>query len=101
MKNIKTKEIRKNYFVVVADTERFGEQEVMFEGISFEECAEWIKANTKEQKKTLWAVKIQFKGEEKYQWVCVRSKDSLTASKRVWNLGYNNGTWFYGETPIA
>lgn len=101
MKNIRIKEIRENYYVVVADTERFGEQEVLFEGISFEECAAWIKENTKAQKKALWAVKISFKNSNEYQWICVRSKDSKTAFNRVWNMGYNNGTWFHGETEIA
>lgn len=101
MKNIKIKEIRQNYYVVVADTERFGAQEIVFEGISFEECAKWVKAHVKEQKKALWAVKVESKVTKNLSWICVRSKDSTTAANRVWATGYNNGFWFYKAVAIA
>ena len=42
MENIKIKELRKNYYVVVADTKEFGEQQVIFEGISAGECLHYI-----------------------------------------------------------
>jgi len=101
MKNIIIKEIKSNYYVVLADTERFGKQEIMFEGMSFDECTEWIKANTKPQKKALWAIKVEGMATKSVRWICVRSKDRVTASNRVWTMGYNNGYWFYGGEKIA
>lgn len=101
MKNIRIKQIRNNYYMVIADTERFGANQIVFEGISFEECANWIKTNVKAQKKVLWAVKVQSDATKNVSWVCVRSKDRHTAFNRVWKMGYNNGYSFYGETAIA
>lgn len=45
MENIKIKHERKNYWQVIADTERFGKQEILFEGIKLEECLEYIRKN--------------------------------------------------------
>ena len=101
MKDIKIKKNRGNYYVVYATTEQFGEQEIMFEGISFEECAEWIKANTKPQKKSLWAVEVENKASKNKSWVIVRSTDTTTAWNRVWRMGYNNGFWFGNSIKIA
>lgn len=94
MKDIRIKKIRENYYIVTATTERFGKDEIMFEGISLEECLEWIRANTKPQKKALWAVSIQSKVTKNMYWVVVRSTDTTTAWNRVWRMGYNNGFWF-------
>lgn len=46
MENIKIKHDRRNYWQVIADTERFGEQEILFEGIKFEECIKYIEENS-------------------------------------------------------
>lgn len=100
MKNIRIKQIRNNYFQVLADTERFGQNEILFEGISYDECASFIRENTKPQKKPMWAVEVQSKVTRKIHWVVVISKDSWTAFKRVWNMGYNNGFYFYKRTQI-
>lgn len=43
MKNIRIEVMRDNYITVTADTKRFGENEVMFEGNTFEQCFEYIK----------------------------------------------------------
>ena len=50
MENIKIEARRVNeedkttdYIVVIADTERFGIQEVMFEGNTFDQCFDYIK----------------------------------------------------------
>lgn len=47
MKNITIERTNNNTYVVYADTERFGKHEIMFEGISEEECKAFIK-NVKE-----------------------------------------------------
>jgi len=38
MTNIKINKVRDNYFTVVANTERFGDNEIMFEGTTEREC---------------------------------------------------------------
>lgn len=43
MKNITITVERDNYIVVTADTERFGKNEVMFEGNTFNQCFDYIK----------------------------------------------------------
>lgn len=43
MKNIRIEYVRENYIVVKADTERFGKNEVMFEGNTFNQCFEYCK----------------------------------------------------------
>lgn len=45
MKNIKIERVRKGYWIVKADTERFGIQEIMFEGIRREECRDYVRNN--------------------------------------------------------
>lgn len=45
MENIKIKHDMRNYWYVVADTKRFGKQEILFEGISAEECLRYIRKN--------------------------------------------------------
>lgn len=42
MKNIKIERIESGTYVVKADTERFGEQEIMFESYSEAECVQYI-----------------------------------------------------------
>jgi hypothetical protein len=101
MKEIRIKKVRENYFVVIASSERFGADEIMFEGISLEECTEWIKANTKPQKKALWAVMVECKTTRSIKWIVVRSQDSWTAFNRVWRMGFNNGYWFGKGIRIA
>lgn len=56
MEKIKIKHTRKNYWQVVADTERFGEQEILFEGIKFEECINYIH---REQGRSPYTAEIQ------------------------------------------
>lgn len=46
MRNIEIEVLRENYIVVRADTERFGENEVMYEGNTFEQCFDYIKRET-------------------------------------------------------
>ena len=48
MRNIEIEVLRENYIVVRADTERFGENEVMFEGNTFEQCFDYIKRETEQ-----------------------------------------------------
>ena len=52
MKNIKIVVKRNNYIVVIADTFRFGKNEVMFEGNTFNQCFDYVKRET--GKKKLW-----------------------------------------------
>lgn len=91
MKNIRINNPRKNYYTVVADTDEFGINEVMFEGISLEECIAYIKANTKAQKKPLWAVGVETERTHRRHYVVVRSRDASTAWNQVYRHGYNNG----------
>ena len=46
MKNFRIEALRNNYMVVKADSERFGKQEIMFEGNTFNQCFEYIKRVT-------------------------------------------------------
>ena len=46
MKNIKVVVLDKDYIVVKADTERFGDDEIMYEGNTFKECFEYITRET-------------------------------------------------------
>lgn len=46
MKNIEIEVMRENYIVVRADTERFGKNEVMYEGNTFDQCFDYIKRET-------------------------------------------------------
>jgi hypothetical protein len=43
MQNIRIEVLRDNYIVVKADTLRFGNNEIMFEGNTFDDCFEYIK----------------------------------------------------------
>ena len=43
MKNIRIVVKGDNYIVVIADTNRFGKNEVMFEGNTFNQCFDYIK----------------------------------------------------------
>lgn len=43
MENIRIQVLRENYIVVTADTDRFGNGEVMFEGNTFDQCFDYIK----------------------------------------------------------
>ncbi len=43
MENIKIEVIRDNYIVVKATTKRFGKNEIMFEGNTFNQCFKYIK----------------------------------------------------------
>lgn len=43
MENIVIEFVRDNYIVVKADTKRFGNREVMFEGNTFDQCFDYIK----------------------------------------------------------
>lgn len=43
MKNIIIEVKADNYIVVIADTKRFGNNEVMFEGNTFDQCFDYIK----------------------------------------------------------
>ena len=101
MKDIRIKKIRENYYIVTATTERFGKDEIMFEGISLEECIEWIRANTKPQKKALWAVPVKGKATGNESWIVVRSTDTRTAFNQVWRMGFNNGYWFWSPKKVA
>ena len=46
MNNIEIEVMRENYIVVRADTERFGANEVMYEGNTFDQCFDYIKRET-------------------------------------------------------
>ena len=50
MKNIIIEAQRPDYIIVKADTFRFGKNEVMFEGNTFEQCFNYIKKETHKQK---------------------------------------------------
>lgn len=43
MKNIKIKKTDRGYYTVVADTQKFGTNEILFEGRNIEECKNYIK----------------------------------------------------------
>ena len=43
MENIRIEVKADNYIVVIADTKRFGNNEVMFEGNTFDQCFDYIK----------------------------------------------------------
>lgn len=53
MKNIRIEYVRENYIVVKADTERFGKNEVMFEGNTFNQCFEYCKRELGKDKLSL------------------------------------------------
>lgn len=46
MKNIRIEVKAENYITVTADTERFGPDEILFEGNTFSQCFEFIKRET-------------------------------------------------------
>lgn len=46
MTNFRIEALRDNYMIVKADSERFGKQEVMFEGNTFNQCFDFIKRET-------------------------------------------------------
>lgn len=46
MKNIRIEMKSKNYIVVIADTKRFGKNEVVFEGNTFNQCFDYVKRET-------------------------------------------------------
>ena len=50
MNNIRIEVKSENYIVVIADTARFGWNEIMFEGNTFEQCFEYIKRETGKEK---------------------------------------------------
>ena len=43
LENINIIAIRSDYMIVKADSQRFGEQEVMFEGNTFDQCFDYVK----------------------------------------------------------
>lgn len=43
IRNIRIEVKRDNYIVVIADSERFGKDEVMFEGNTFDQCFDYLK----------------------------------------------------------
>ena len=43
MNNIRIQMVNENYIVVIADSERFGRNEVMYEGNCFDECLDYCK----------------------------------------------------------
>ena len=47
MKNIKIERIRRGYWIVKADTKRFGIQEIMFEGHNRDLCRDYVRRNKK------------------------------------------------------
>lgn len=46
MKNIRVEVVRDNYITVTADTERFGDDAIMYEGSTFRACFDYIKRET-------------------------------------------------------
>ena len=48
--NFRIEALRDNYMIVKADSERFGKQEVMFEGNTFTQCFDYIKKITGKDK---------------------------------------------------
>lgn len=50
MQNIKIEVMDDNYIVVRADTMRFGDDAVMFEGNTFDQCFDYIKRETGREK---------------------------------------------------
>lgn len=45
IENIKFKKNSCGGWLVIGDTERFGKQEILFEGINFEECIQYLEKN--------------------------------------------------------
>lgn len=54
MKKVRIKKIHSNYSVVIADTERFGKDEIMFEGSSDIACLRWCVKNNVDHTKIRW-----------------------------------------------
>ena len=50
MKNIRIEAKRDDYIVVIADSIRFGKNEVMFEGNTFGQCFDYIKREVRRDK---------------------------------------------------
>lgn len=50
MKNVTLEKVSKTYYLVRATTDRFGENEIMFEGISIDDCLNYITRNASLQK---------------------------------------------------
>lgn len=71
MENIKIKHDKRNYWYVVADTKRFGEQEILFEGINAEECLNYIRKN---QSKAVYTMEIMDAWNERKIWLIKYSK---------------------------
>lgn len=90
MENIKIKHTRRNYWQVVADTERFGEQEILFEGIKFEECINFIEEN---QGNSPYTAEIQDAWNNRKIWLVKYTKcrhysiNQMLAGKKI-NKGY-------------
>ncbi len=57
MTNIKIKPLGVNYYVVIADSERFGDGQIMFEGISYDECLDYIEKNIKVPEPSYYVIK--------------------------------------------
>lgn len=55
MRNFKIEKVHESYFIVTADSARFGENEIVFEGISLEECSRFICENAEG---TVWVDKV-------------------------------------------
>ena len=55
MKNIRIEAKSPTYMVVIADSDRFGKNEVMFEGNTFDQCFEYVKRETGKEKLQLQA----------------------------------------------
>ena len=59
MDNIQIEVRSENYIVVLADTERFGKGEVMFEGNTFDQCFDYIKKETGKDEVSLRSYMIE------------------------------------------
>lgn len=46
MNNFKIEALKSNYIIVRADSTRFGKQEIVFEGNTFNQCFDYIKRET-------------------------------------------------------
>lgn len=71
MENIKIKHDRKNYWYVTADTKRFGKQEILFEGISLDECIGYIGKN---QRNAAYTMEVMDAWNERKIWLIKHSK---------------------------
>ena len=71
MENIKIKHERRNYWYVMADTKRFGKQEILFEGINLDECLDYIRKN---QSNAAYTMEVMDAWNERKIWLIKYSK---------------------------